>query len=42
MMAKPEHRNFPANPHKGGPKTVTVAPSKKQPGYKRTTPRKAK
>ncbi|MCG0677971.1 MULTISPECIES: hypothetical protein [Lactiplantibacillus] len=41
-MAKQEHRNFPAHPHKGGSKTVTVAPSKKQSGYKRTMPRKAK
>ncbi len=34
-----ENRHFPANPHKSGPKTVTVRPSKKQPGYKRTKPR---
>ncbi|WP_289847042.1 hypothetical protein [Fructilactobacillus ixorae] len=40
-MAEPEHRHFPANPHKPGPKTVPVKPSKKQHGYKRTPPRKA-
>lgn len=37
-MATPEHCNFPPNPHKSGPRTVTVKPSKKQPGYKRTKP----
>ncbi len=35
-----EHRNYPAHPHKPGPKTVTVRPSRKQPGYKRSTRRK--
>ncbi len=34
-----ENRHFPANPHKTGPKTVTVRPSKKQSGYRRTKPR---
>lgn len=41
-MVTPEHRNFPAHPHKPGPKTIVVQPSKKQPGYKRSTPRRIK
>ncbi|GHP12992.1 hypothetical protein YK48G_04170 [Lentilactobacillus fungorum] len=41
-MAIPEHRNFPAHPHKLGPKTVIVHPSKRQPGYKRSAPRHIK
>jgi hypothetical protein len=43
-MATPERRNFPEHPHKRGPKTVPVGPSKgpkKQKPYKRTPPRKA-
>ena len=37
-----ENRHFPVNPHKSGPKTVTVKSAPKQPGYKRTTPRHVK
>ena len=41
-MAKKENRHFPSHPVKSGSKTVVVAPSKHQSGYKRTLPRKAK
>jgi hypothetical protein len=43
-MVTPERRHFPEHPHKRGPKTVPVGPSKgpkKQKPYKRTPPRKA-